>query len=374
MLQYSPVFTGCPAVELAIRRLYESDDEHRETRFWGLVRGLNYALQMQTRVLVPVQLSGAKPQGEFSWAQDPIPPEKARGLSYWTLTTPKKIKMLPVFTRPEEADANPATLGLPMAELPLEQVMEETLARQDLTGLVVNPWGRSASLEKGLLKGLLRAPDPEDSPGEAQVRQGVQLAAQGQWEAARALFEEAAAAGCTEGVRRLANCCDRGLGGPRNRRRAMTLWKKAAAAGDVLAQIALGDRYGAGTARIPADPGKALMAYRKARSMAELELDITTWPVVCLRLAQSEECGGGPGAHRLSAGRSGTRTAYALPGRKRPRRLPGAARRRTGHGAVHPQDVRWSGRPAGDAGPPGRAGEHRFFTFQLKNSHNPTVQ
>lgn len=291
MLQYSPVFTGCPAVELAIRRLYESDDEHRETRFWGLVRGLNYALQMQTRVLVPVQLSGAKPQGEFSWAQDPIPPEKARGLSYWTLTTPKKIKMLPVFTRPEEADANPATLGLPMAELPLEQVMEETLARQDLTGLVVNPWGRSASLEKGLLKGLLRAPNPEDSPGEAQVRQGVQLAAQGQWEAARALFEEAAAAGCTEGVRRLANCCDRGLGGPRNRRRAMTLWKKAAAAGDVLAQIALGDRYGAGTARIPADPGKALMAYRKARSMAELELDITTWPVVCLRLAQSEECG-----------------------------------------------------------------------------------
>ena len=172
MLQYSPVFTGCPAVELAIRRLYESDDEHRETRFWGLVRGLNYALQMQTRVLVPVQLSGAKPQGEFSWAQDPIPPEKARGLSYWTLTTPKKIKMLPVFTRPEEADANPATLGLPMAELPLEQVMEETLARQDLTGLVVNPWDRSASLEKGLLKGLLRAPNPEDSPGEARCARG----------------------------------------------------------------------------------------------------------------------------------------------------------------------------------------------------------
>ena len=52
--------------------------------------------------------------------------------------------------------------------------------------------------------------------------------------------------------------------------------------------MALGDRLAAGTARTPADPGGALMAYRRARAMAETEMDITTWPVICLRMARAE--------------------------------------------------------------------------------------
>ena len=256
-LRYSPVYTGCPAVELAIQRLYQADDSQRENRFWALIKGLNYALEVQTQVLVPVQLSPGGPRGQFSWAQDPIPPEKSKGLAYWVLITPKGQKMLPVFTRPEEADGNPATLGLPMAQLPLQQVMEETLGREDLTGLVVNPWGRSAALDKSILRGLLYAGGTDDTPGEAETRQGRLLAYQGRWEEAEPLFAAAAAANYPEGIRRLADCYDAGHGIPRDRRKALSLWKKAAAQGDVLAQIALGDRYGAGTARTPGDPGRA---------------------------------------------------------------------------------------------------------------------
>ncbi len=287
-LRYGPVFTGCPAVELAVERLYQADDAGREERFWGLVKALNYAMQVQTRVLVPVQLTPEGSQSQFSWASDPIPPEKAKGLALWTLSTPKGYKMLAAFTRPEEADASPSTLGLPMAELPLQQVMEQALEREDLTGMVLNPWGRSATLDKGLLRGLLYAHGPDDAPGEAEARQGRQLAGQGHWEEAASLFAASAAKGCPEGMRRLAGCCDTGRGVARDRRRAMALWRKAAADGDVLAQVAIGDRYAAGTSRTPGDPGKALMAYRKARAMAETEMDITTWPVICLRMAWAE--------------------------------------------------------------------------------------
>lgn len=287
-LRYGPVFTGCPAVELAVERLYQAGDAQREERFWGLVKGLNYALQMQTHVLVPVRLTPEGSQGQFSWASHPIPPEKAGGLELWALSTPKGYKVLPAFTRPSEADASPATLGLPMAELPLQQVMEEALQREDLNGMVLNPWGRSATLDKGLLRGLLYAHGPEDAPGEAEARQGRQLAAQGRWAEAEPLFAASAALGCPEGLRRLAGCYDTGRGIGRDRRKAMTLWRKAAAQGDVLAQVAIGDRYAAGTARTPGDPGKALMAYRRACAMAETEMDITTWPVLCLRMAGAE--------------------------------------------------------------------------------------
>ena len=286
--RYSPVFTGCPAVELAILRLYQAGDGEREKRFWALLQGLNYALQMQTHVLVPVQLSAGEKPSQCSWAENPIPPERAEGLRYWLLNVRNGQKMLPVFTRPGEADSSAATLGLPMAELPLQQMMAEALSREDLAGMVLNPWGQSAALDKAILRGMLYAESDENQPGVAEIRQGRQLANQNRWWEAEPLFAAAAAKGNPEGMRRLAGCCHRGLGISKDRRKALVLWKKAAAEGSVLAQVALGDYYGAGTARTPGDPGRALMAYRKARAMAELEMDITSWPVVCLRLAFAE--------------------------------------------------------------------------------------
>ena len=265
-LRYGPLFTGCPAVELAVERLYQAGDKDREDRFWGLIKALNYALQMETRVLAPVQLTPEGSQGQFSWASSPIPAEKAADLSLWTLATPKGYRVLPVFTRTEEADGSPATLGLPMAELPLEQVMRQALDRTDLTALVINPWGRSATLDKGLLRGLLYSHGPDPAPGEEEAKKGVQAASLGLWENAAGWFAASADKGCPEGM-------------------------KAAAAGDIPAAVAIGDRYAAGTARTPGDPGRALMAYRRAAALAETEMDITTWPLICLRQAQYEARG-----------------------------------------------------------------------------------
>lgn len=49
--QYGPVGTGCPFVEEAVARLYR---EQNEEHFWSLMNALNYALELQTKVLVPL--------------------------------------------------------------------------------------------------------------------------------------------------------------------------------------------------------------------------------------------------------------------------------------------------------------------------------
>ncbi len=286
--RYGPLYTGCPALEMAVERFYQAPDQEKETRFWGLVKGLNYALQMETRVLVPVELEPRGHQDQLSWARAPIPPDRAKDLSHWVLTAPKGQKLLPAFTFWKEADASDVTKGLPVVELPLQQAMEEVLAREELSGLVLNPWGRSATLDRSLLQALLYAGPPDNEPGEADAACGKQAAAEGRWEEAADAFAAAAGQGSPEGMRLLAGCCQAGRGVSRDRRKAVSWWKKAAALGDVLSMVALGDSYAAGTARTPGDPGRALMAYRKARTMGELELDIGSWPLVCLRLAQAE--------------------------------------------------------------------------------------
>lgn len=48
--QYGPVGTGCPFVEEAVARLYR---EQNEEHFWSLMNALNYALELQTKVLDP---------------------------------------------------------------------------------------------------------------------------------------------------------------------------------------------------------------------------------------------------------------------------------------------------------------------------------
>jgi len=52
--QYGPVGTGCPFVEEAVARLYR---EQSEEHFWSLMNALNYALELQTKVLVPLDLT-----------------------------------------------------------------------------------------------------------------------------------------------------------------------------------------------------------------------------------------------------------------------------------------------------------------------------
>ena len=49
--EYGPLGTGCPAVERAVAALYKGQNEES---FWALMNAINYALELDTRVLVPM--------------------------------------------------------------------------------------------------------------------------------------------------------------------------------------------------------------------------------------------------------------------------------------------------------------------------------
>ena len=75
--EYGPLGTGCPAVEQAVAALYKAQNEES---FWTLMNALNYALELDTRVLVPLQAAPDSEKGGASWAEHPVPAEKARDL------------------------------------------------------------------------------------------------------------------------------------------------------------------------------------------------------------------------------------------------------------------------------------------------------
>ena len=64
--QYGPVGTGCPFVEEAVARLYR---EQNEEHFWSLMNALNYALELQTKVLVPLDAAVDPQSGAAPWAR-----------------------------------------------------------------------------------------------------------------------------------------------------------------------------------------------------------------------------------------------------------------------------------------------------------------
>lgn len=93
-VRYSPGGTGCPAIEQAIERLYHGQNEES---FWALMGALNYALELETHVLVPLQTAPGTPPTPAPWAENPVPQQKARGLALWTLKN-KDRTWLPLFT------------------------------------------------------------------------------------------------------------------------------------------------------------------------------------------------------------------------------------------------------------------------------------
>mgnify|MGYP000849135136 CR=1 FL=1 len=93
-VRYSPGGTGCPAIEQAIEQLYHGQNEES---FWALMGALNYALELETHVLVPLQTALGTPPTPAPWAENPVPQQKARGLALWTLKN-KDRTWLPLFT------------------------------------------------------------------------------------------------------------------------------------------------------------------------------------------------------------------------------------------------------------------------------------
>ena len=167
--QYGPVGTGCPFVEEAVARLYR---EQNEEHFWSLMNALNYALELQTKVLVPLDAAVDPQSGAAPWAHLPIPEERAEGLPPWLLHTRKERNYLPLFTSVKNAEAEKASATRPMVERSLRSAMEYALETDGIDGVVLDPWTSSATLDVSLLSGLLRSERGSDNPGAQELEAG----------------------------------------------------------------------------------------------------------------------------------------------------------------------------------------------------------
>lgn len=76
-VRYSPGGTGCPAIEQAIEQLYHGQNEES---FWALMGALNYALELETHVLVPLQTAPGTPPTPGPWPRTPSRSKRPEGL------------------------------------------------------------------------------------------------------------------------------------------------------------------------------------------------------------------------------------------------------------------------------------------------------
>lgn len=228
--QYGPVGTGCPFVEEAVARLYR---EQNEEHFWSLMNALNYALELQTRVLVPLDAAVDPQSGAAPWAHLPIPEERAEGLQPWLLHTRKERHYLPLFTSVKNAEAEKASATRPMVERSLRSAMEYALETDGIDGVVLDPWTSSATLDVSLLSGLLKSERGSDNPGAQELEAGHAAARAGDWQEAAARYTAAAEAGSAEALSALGDCLYYGRGTRKNKTQARRMWKKAAQAGEV---------------------------------------------------------------------------------------------------------------------------------------------
>jgi len=280
--EYSPLETGCPTVEQAIARMYSSQSEED---FWALVGALNYAVQMETRVLVPIDAQPNVRDAPAPWVLNPVPPEKAGNLPFWTVLDDKGRRWQPAFFSASAAVSGDSTCGRPATILPLQDIMQRVMDSEEVTGLVLDPWTHSASFDHSLLGGLLLAQPDEDQPGLKSFEKGRAAACSGDWSAAAECYEKAAEAGSAEGLTQLGACYYWGRGVRRNRTLARQMWKKAADSADaVLAHLYLGDDCVA----MKDGEGKALFHYRRAQRAASRMPDIEYMPEVCLRISETE--------------------------------------------------------------------------------------
>ena len=249
--QYSPAGTGCPVVEQAVERLYR---EQNETHFWNLMNALNYALELKTRVLVPLD-AAADPQSGPA-----------------------------LFTSVKTAEAERATATRPMAERGMREAMEYALNTDGIDGVVIDPWTNSATLDGSILNGLLKSERGSEGPGLEELDAGYDAARQGSWAEAVQHYEKAVEAGSAEALALLGDCLYQGRGARRSKVQARRMWKKAAKAGEVQAMIALGDDAAASGQEAAA----ALQYYRRAQSAARGMPDVSYTPQIRLRIAQCE--------------------------------------------------------------------------------------
>lgn len=202
----------------------------------------------------------------------------------WLLHTRRERTYLPLFTSVKTAEAERTTATRPMAERGMREAMTYALNTEGLDGVVIDPWTNSATLDNSILKGLLRAARGPRRPGADELDCGYEAACHGWWDEAVHYYKRAADEGNTEALALLADCIYQGRGIRRSKTEARKLWKKAAAAGEVQAMIALGDDALASDKELAV----ALQYYRRAQSAGRGTPDVAYTPQIRLRIAQTE--------------------------------------------------------------------------------------
>ena len=152
--EYGPLGTGCPAIERAVAALYKGQNEES---FWALMNAINYALELDTRVLVPLEAASDQPDGAAPWAEHPVPAEKAKACSPG-LCAPQKGRCYRAGVRPPSkmAEADKGTASRPdRRNRLLASAMQMALDSDSIDGVVIDPWTSSATLDCSLLNGLL---------------------------------------------------------------------------------------------------------------------------------------------------------------------------------------------------------------------------
>ena len=84
---------------------------------------LNYALELETHVLVPLRTALTVHNTPAPWTEHPVPTAKAKDLQLWTLRNEKGRTWLPMFTSAAAACADRSTSARPMADYTLQDAM-----------------------------------------------------------------------------------------------------------------------------------------------------------------------------------------------------------------------------------------------------------
>ena len=90
---YSPRGTGCPAIEQAVQGLYKGQNEES---FWTLMSALNYALELETHVLVPLQTALSAQGAPCPWMEHHPGWKKGGGALPWRALRNDKGTLLPL--------------------------------------------------------------------------------------------------------------------------------------------------------------------------------------------------------------------------------------------------------------------------------------
>ncbi len=191
---------------------------------------LNYALELETHVLVPLRRPAL---GAHRLPRGRSTPSRRKRLRacFWTLHNERAAPGCRCSPPCAAAGADRSTAARPMADYTLQDAMELALDTPGIDGVVMDPWSNSATLDGALLNGLLHAGHTPEEPGARRRKPVRKPPAPGHWAAAAECYEKAAEQGSSPGYRCWASACIRGAAYPKalhRRARCGKLLPKAA--------------------------------------------------------------------------------------------------------------------------------------------------